>query len=180
VMVTHETDPHETETLLGMCRPKAPANAGLRIFSDLAPNEAALLPGPEESQGQVRRFQLAPRLTAHVRHQAKYLDMPVVDRQAFVFSGDGRSGPRARTLKEFMGLLAVLPPGPLLAHLERHDFSRWLGDVFRDNPLAARVRALEKRTDTDDVKVLAADIAQSIRARYEIAAERSPSPGGAL
>jgi len=40
-------------------------------------NEAALLPGPEESHGEIRRFRLAPRLTAHVRHQAKYLDMPV-------------------------------------------------------------------------------------------------------
>jgi hypothetical protein len=58
-----------------MCRPQ-PATISRTIFCDLATNEAALLPGAGESQGKVRRFQLAPRLTAHVRHQAKYLLWP--------------------------------------------------------------------------------------------------------
>ena len=52
-----------------------------------------------------------------------------------------------------------------------YDFSRWLADVFRDHPLAGHVRDLERRAATDDAKVLAADIARSIRARYETAAE---------
>ena len=176
VVVTRETDPHETETLLRMCQPEPSPDADARVFRDLGPNEAALLPGATESQGQIRRFQMAPRLTAHVRHQAKYLDMPVVDRQAFVFTDETLKGPRARTLKEFMGILTVLPPEPIRAHLERHDFSRWLADVFRDNPLAAHVRDIEDRAATDDAKDLGADIAQSIRARYETAAEREVSP----
>jgi hydroxymethylpyrimidine pyrophosphatase-like HAD family hydrolase len=141
VIVTRENDVHEAETLLRICRPQ-PTTISRSIFRDLAVNEAALLPGAEESQGQVRRFQLAPRLTSHVRHQAKYLDMPVLDDQAFVFTDNGRQGPRAQTLKEFMGLLAALPSERIRDHLQRHDFSRWLGDVFRDNPLATRVRAL--------------------------------------
>jgi hypothetical protein len=45
-------------------------------FQDLGANEAALLPGAEEAHGRVRRFQIAPRLTSHVRHRTKYLDMP--------------------------------------------------------------------------------------------------------
>ena len=175
VMVTRETDPHETDTLLRMCQPELPATASSRVFRDLGPNEAALLPGAEESQGQIRRFQLAPRLTAHVRHQAKYLDMPVLDHQAFVFTDQAGNGPRARTLKQFIGLLAVLPSEPIRAHLERHDFSRWLADVFRDHPLAGHVRALETRVAIDDAKDLGADIAQAIRARYETAAAREMS-----
>jgi hydroxymethylpyrimidine pyrophosphatase-like HAD family hydrolase len=171
VMVTRETDPHETDTLVRMCPPEPTGDAGARVFRDLGPNEAALLPGAAESQGQIRRFQMAPRLTAHVRHQAKYLDMPVLDQQAFVFTNETRPGPRARTLKQFIGLLAVLPQEPIRGHLERHDFSRWLADVFRDHPLAAHVSVLEARAATEDARDLAADIAQSIRARYETAAE---------
>jgi hydroxymethylpyrimidine pyrophosphatase-like HAD family hydrolase len=172
VVVTRETDPHEADTLIGMCRPPS-ASADRTVFSELATNEAALLPGAEESQGRVRRFQLAPRLTAHVRHQSKYLDMPVLDAQAFVFTENGRHGPRARTLKDFIGLLAALPPERLHAHLVRHDFSRWLGDVFRDHPLAVHVRELEARTGSEDTKDIAAAIAQSIRARYETATDRA-------
>ncbi len=172
VIVTRETDPHEADTLLGMCRPR-PANISRSIFRDLATDEAALLPGAEESHGRVRRFQLAPRFTAHVRHQAKYLDMPVLDAQAFVFTDSGRHGPRAHRLKEFVRLLAALQPERIHAHLLRHDFSRWLADVFRDHPLAVHVRDLEGRVATEDAKDIAADIAQSIRARYETAVEHA-------
>ena len=101
--------------------------------------------------------------------------MPVFDHQAFVFTDNGRQGPRAHTLKEFMGLLAALPSDRIRAHLQRHDFSRWLGDVFRDNPLAAHVRDIEARASVEDATDIAADIAQSIRARYETAAERPVS-----
>lgn len=169
VLVTRETDSYEAAALLDMCRPQPTASAN--IFRDIAANEAALLPGAEESQGQVRRFTLAPRLTSHVRHQTKYLDMPVLDHQAFVFTDNGHRGPRAHTLKEFMGLLSAFPPERIKSHLMRNDFSRWLADVFRDHPLAGHVRDLERRAATDDAKVLAADIARSIRARYETAAE---------
>ena len=88
--------------------------------------------------------------------------MPVLETQAFVFSTNGRSGPRARSLQEFMGLLAVLPSAQIEAHLKRHDFSRWLEGVFRDNPLGSHVHVLEGHVDTDDVRDVAADIAQAI------------------
>ncbi len=173
VMVTRETDAHEAETLLDMCRPQPSAALSAEVFRDLAMSEAALLPGAEESQGQVRRFLLAPRLTSHVRHRSKYLDMPVLEAQSFVFSDDGKAGPRARTLKEFMGLLAALPSARIQSHLERHDFSRWLADVFRDSPLASHLRTIEARVGTEDARDVAADIAQAIRARYETATDET-------
>lgn len=171
VMVTRETDPGEAKTLLAMCRPCAGVSTGM--FGALQSTEAALLPGAEEAQGQVRRFRLAPRLTAHVRHQTKYLDMPVFDTQAFVFTGDGTSGARARTLKEFIGLLAALPADRLVGHLKRRDFSRWIEHVFRDAPLAAHLRTIEAAVESDDPRDLADAVAQAIRARYETAAERA-------
>jgi hydroxymethylpyrimidine pyrophosphatase-like HAD family hydrolase len=170
VMVTRETDPDEAETLLAMCRPCADVSAA--VFRDLQTTEAALLPGAEEAHGQVRRFRLAPRLTAHVRHRTKYLDMPVLDAQAFVFTSDGRSGARARTLKEFTGLLVALPAERLVGHLQRRDFSRWIEDVFRDRPLAAHLRTIEAAVESDNPRAVADAVAQAIRARYETAPER--------
>jgi hydroxymethylpyrimidine pyrophosphatase-like HAD family hydrolase len=175
VMVTRETDPCEAETLTEMCRPRPSTAAGAAIYCGLGTNEAALLPGAEESHGIVQRFQMAPRLTSHVRHRAKYLDMPVLDTQAFVFTDGGRAGPRAHTLKELMGLLAALPPHQIQAHFQRHDFSRWLDEVFRDLRLGAHVRALESRVNGETTRETAADIAQAIRARYEMATPLTPA-----
>jgi hydroxymethylpyrimidine pyrophosphatase-like HAD family hydrolase len=172
VVVTRETDPLEVETLQAMCLPESTTPLSPTIFRDLATNEAALLPGSAEASGRVRQFQIAPRLTAHVRHQSKYLDMPVGDGQAFVFSTGGRPGARALTLKAFTGLLLTLPGDLAEGHVRRHDFSRWLDDVFRDHPLAAHVRGIEARVQTDGIREIVEAIAQAIRARYELASGR--------
>ena len=99
--------------------------------------------------------------------------MPVTESQAFVFAATGGPGPRARTLKAFTGLLAALPANRIDGHLKRHDFSRWIDGVFRDHPLAAHLRGIEARVDTDEAHEIAEEIAQAIRARYETATERT-------
>jgi hydroxymethylpyrimidine pyrophosphatase-like HAD family hydrolase len=170
VMVTKETDAEEVDALLGMCRPRPCDVTAREPFGELGTNEAALLPGASESHGHIRRFLMAPRLTAHVRHRSKYLDMPVLDEQAFVFRTAGRVGPCAHTLKEFMAMLDALPPDQIQGHLRRQDFSRWLDGVFRDHGLAGRVRQFEADAGSREAREIAADVAQAIRARYETAA----------
>jgi hydroxymethylpyrimidine pyrophosphatase-like HAD family hydrolase len=167
VMVTRETDAQEQQTLREMCEAVG-AEVDPAVFRDLALSEAALLPGTAEAHGSVQRFQIGPRLTSHVRHRAKYLDMPVPEAQGFVFTHDGRPETRARSLKEFVELLAQLPDADLAPYLQRHDFSRWLGHVFKDCPLATHVRALESRLGIDRPRDLVNDIAQAVRARYEM------------
>jgi len=166
VMVTRETDPIEVEILRGLCHPLLPPSPA-NVFADLAINEAALLPGAEEANGRIRRFHVGPRLTTHVRHQTKYLDMPVSEAQAFVFAPQGRPGLHARTLKTFTGLIVSLPTDRIEGYLRRHDFSRWIEGVFRDGPLATRVRHLEDRVRDGEGHEIAESIAQAIRARYE-------------
>jgi hydroxymethylpyrimidine pyrophosphatase-like HAD family hydrolase len=168
VMVTRETDPNEQAALCSLFGDGNAQGMPERVFKDLGLSEAALLPGAEESQGIIQRFQIAPRLTSHVRHRTKYLDMPIAEPQAFVFTNDGRPGPRARTLKDFVDLLGRLPDAELLPHLRRHDFSRWLEHVFRDCPLATHVNAIESRAATDRARDLVNDITQAVRARYEM------------
>ncbi len=172
VMVTRETDPLEMRTLQTLSAGWSSPPASQTVLGDLADNEAALLPGAVEAEGAIKRFLLAPRLTAHVRHQTKYLDMPVNDSQAFVFWLNGRPGPRVRTLKALVGLLVTLPPAAIEGHLRRHDFSRWINDVFRDGPLARHLGGIEARIRSDEPHDIAAAIGQAIRARYEPVAER--------
>jgi hydroxymethylpyrimidine pyrophosphatase-like HAD family hydrolase len=167
VIVTRETDVHEQATLRGICE----ATVGVVpevMFEDLSLSEAALLPGAEESLGTVRRFQIGPRLTSHVRHRTKYLDMPIAEPQAFVFTHNGRPGPRTRSLKEFVDHLAQAADTDLAPYLRRHDFSRWLEHVFRDFPLATHVKAIENRVTTDRPRELVNDVAQAVRSRYEM------------
>jgi hypothetical protein len=71
-------------------------------------------------------------------------------------------------LKEFVTLLGELPDADLAPYLQRHDFSRWLGQVFRDCPLATHVRSLESRLGVDRPRDLVNDIAQAVRARYDM------------
>jgi hydroxymethylpyrimidine pyrophosphatase-like HAD family hydrolase len=167
VIVTRETDAHEQATLRAICEATGGA-VPEGVFENLSLSEAALLPGAEESHGAVRRFRIGPRLTSHVRHRTKYLDMPIAEPQAFVFTHDGRPGPRARSLKEFVDQLAELADTDLAPYLLRHDFSRWLEHVFRDCPLATHVKAIESRAGTDRARDLVNNIAQAVRARYEM------------
>lgn len=116
----------------------------------------------------LRRIRLAPRLTPHVRHVAKYIDVPVAEQRAFVFWRNGSpDGRRARTLREFVAAVEHLPPAVLDGHLRRGDFSRWLVDVFGDHPLAKTIRELEARYRTGSVPDIAATLAQAVRSRYE-------------
>ena len=167
VMVTRETDAEEQRTLRKMCEAVG-ADVEPALFHELGPSEAVLLPGVAEARGGVQRFSIGPRITSHVRHRAKYLDMPVSGPLGFVFTCDGRPGPRARSLKAFIDLLAQLPDQDLAPHLERHDFSQWLGHVFRDLPLATRVRTIEGRLGIERPRNLLNDISQAVRARYEM------------
>jgi hypothetical protein len=167
VLVTRETDPSEQEALRSMCGSTAPEISS-DVFRKLHLSEAALLPGSEEAHGHVRRFQFAPRLTSHVRHREKYLDMPVSEAQAFVFTHNGEPGPHAQSLKDFIKFLVRLPEFQLEGHIRRHDFSRWIDRVFRDCPLATHVRSLESHVGADSTRNVSDDIAQAIRARYEM------------
>jgi len=166
-LVTRERDTTEVSAALDVGSVPGDPAATSQLLGELGTNEAALLPGVEEARGHIRRFTLAPRLTAHVRHRAKYVDMPIAEAHAFVFT-DRRPYLRVRSLRQFVDALAALSPTQLTGHLDRHDFSRWLNDVFRDRPLAAHVAVLESRMALDDPRSIIESIVQAVQARYEM------------
>jgi hypothetical protein len=171
VIVTRESDPHEVRslfTLCGACQGQRDESEWESLLGGLTLGEAVVLPVTDEAQGDVRRIHLAPRLTPHVRHQAKYVDIPVVDSRAFAFWQNGTATPRrARTLREFVDVLEHSSLEALDGHLRRGDFSRWIADVFGDYPLANSVRQLEADYRSGQARDLPTVLTQAIRSRYE-------------
>jgi hydroxymethylpyrimidine pyrophosphatase-like HAD family hydrolase len=162
-IVTRESEPAEIAALAALCR--APLDAA--ALRGLPLDEAVLLPGPDEAAGRMVRFKVGARVTPHVRHRRKYFDMPAADARVFVFTGGGAPAAKAGTLGDFVALLATEPAARVRGHCDRHDFSRWIRDVFRDDVLAARLHDIERRARDDDPRRVAEAVAQAIRARYE-------------
>lgn len=170
IVVTRESDPAEVAALVSLCGAceAMTADEWNSLLGNLAIGEAVVLPITEEAHGKARRIRLAPRLTPHVRHLAKYIDIPVPRRRAFVFARNGAAtGPRAHTLREFVELVEQTPSPILDGHLRRGDFSRWVADVFGDYPLAQELQQIEEGYRTQSRNDVAASLGRAVRARYE-------------
>jgi hypothetical protein len=146
------------------------------------------LPSTAEAAGALKPFTMARRLTPHVRHREKYVDVPVSDRRAFVFVGPDRTV-RARTLREFVAELEHAAPSALVPYIVRSDFSRWIREVFGDHPLASELRALEVQHREFKSPETIPEMVNAIRVRYDLLHEEeapagssaaAPSPAPAL
>lgn len=179
MIVTCESSPAEVEALSRSCaRCPEVDSATWAMLGRLKVGQAVALPVTEEAGGELRLFTIAPRLTPHVRHREKYVDVPVSEQQAFVFStGERRPSARVRTLREFVAELESSPAGALEGHLVRGDFSRWIGGVFGDHALAAELRELENRHRSGRSDTIS-EIAGAIRARYELVEDEVAAVAG--
>ncbi len=168
VIVKRTTEPVEVRALTEMLKRRGVGISALPDLDSLELDEAMLLPGIQESSGKVQKFKLFPRLTSHVRHKAKYLDVQLLTEQGFSFTENGKkvAGP-ARTLKQFIVLLGEIRPDVLAGHARRGDFSRWIGEVFHDRALAANMRKVEQRFCIGHIHNLADSVAKLIQERYE-------------
>ena len=151
-------------------------------LSHLPVGHAAVLPPTEEADGRLRQFSLVPRLTPHVRHRQKYVDVPVTESHAFRFNAYGTMRHRqARTLREFVAEIEAARAASLTDYIRRHDFSRWIGEVFGDRGLAAEVARYETRDQGVARSETAAVIADAVRGRYDLTDtewERGAPPPG--
>ena len=172
MIVTCESNAEELEALYrrcDTCQIQMDAAAWRRLLCHVAIGQAVALPITEEAGGTLRLFNIGKRLTPHVRHREKYVDVPVTDQNAFVFGGDGSSA-RARTLREFVFALESHPVPALQEYVQRGDFSRWIGDVFGDRALAAEVHEREQRYVGGANGDTIPEIVSAIRGRYDLTA----------
>jgi hypothetical protein len=169
VIAKRTTEPREVQMLLELPGAKEIAPQWKSGLASLGMDQAILLPLIDDPAGKLRKFTLFPRLTSHVRHKAKYLDVQLLREQGFVFTGNGTVfGAPARTLKEFISQLTAEPSDVIAGHARRGDFSRWIADVFRDHVLASEVRKLEQRFRLGHINNISDSLAKSIQERYEL------------
>jgi hypothetical protein len=134
--------------------------------------QAVALPITDEAGGELRSFTMGPRLTPHVRHREKCVDMPVTEDRAFVFAANGYGAlRRVRTLRQFVIVLESLPARSFDAYLRRGDFSRWIQHVFGDGALASGLRALEARYRATGSADIVSEVVAAVRSRYDLAEE---------
>ena len=169
VITTRLTDKKELNSLLAMCGVEREGLDRTGVIPKLNVGEAALLPGIEEAGGKLRRFSVLPRLTLHIRHRTKYLDMPLPNGLGFVFTRNGKAtGFPARTLKDFVERVAGVPLDVLEGHARRADFSRWVEKVLHDKPLASDIRTVERQYQLGQIRDLSKALIEPIEERYEM------------
>jgi hypothetical protein len=169
MIVTCESNPAEMEALRARCVRCADIDVSRwAILAHLKVGQAVALPITEETGGDLRLFTIAPRLTPHVRHREKYVDVPVSSQRAFVFNASGQPAHRVRTLRQFVSELEHTPPALLAGHITRGDFSRWIGDVFGDRALAGELGALEDRYRAGSRNETVPEMASAVRGRYDL------------
>lgn len=115
---------------------------------------ARLLAGPtgravlawRQRPRQVVAFTLGKRATPHQRHDHKYGRTGVDIARRFHFRSvpDTPTGAVAANLAELEAELALCDLGVLRHHCPRHDFSRWIGEVFHDKALAEEISSTEE------------------------------------
>jgi hydroxymethylpyrimidine pyrophosphatase-like HAD family hydrolase len=165
VITTRLTDARERNALTRWCTNPDEQDSIARLEL----GQAAILPTVSEAAGKLKVFRASGRMAPHVRHQHKYLDVPVPCDRAFVFTLNMMpTGKRATNLREMVDVVEAEPMERLSGHVSRNDFSRWIADVFGDDALASELHEIEEQYELG----LAADandqIASAIEARYEL------------
>jgi hydroxymethylpyrimidine pyrophosphatase-like HAD family hydrolase len=170
MIVTCESNSVEMAALRARCAGCADVDpARWAALGRLHVGQALALPITEESGGELRHFTIAPRLTPHVRHREKYVDVPVSARRAFVFNANGQAAHQIRTLRQLVYELERTPASLLEGYVVRGDFSRWIADVFGDGALADELRAIERRCQTGVGEQTLSAMATAVRDRYDLA-----------
>jgi hypothetical protein len=178
IIVTQITDPREADALTAMYGRTGDEAEWESLLNGLTIDEAALLPRMDASERKLQRFNVAGRMTPHVRHRSKYLEVPMLQHHAFVFTRNGQPiGCSASTLKEFVTILGRLPMSSVDGHARNGDFSRWIADVFGDQPLAAEMRKVEHQYRSGQMTNLIESLAAPIHERYDVTGVGLPAVG---
>lgn len=179
ILVTRESNLEEIEALRKHCDAcRHLSLSAWDILPHLRLDQAVALPVTDEAGAELRPFTIGERLTPHVRHRQKYVDVPVSDGRAFVFgSGRHTATSRAHTLRDFVAILEHLDVIQADGYLDRGDFSRWIRDVYGDHALARELHGYERRYVKEKYREALDEIIAAIRSRYDLTDENDIVPG---
>jgi hypothetical protein len=107
MIATRVTDSREVAALTSRFSDPATAAAWTHRLADLSLGRAVFLPNQATVGTEPRSFRVLPRLSPHVRHRHKYLDVPIPEQHAFVFTGWPER--RVRTLSKLCRTLSDCP-----------------------------------------------------------------------
>jgi hydroxymethylpyrimidine pyrophosphatase-like HAD family hydrolase len=177
ILVTRESNRAEIEALRHHCAAcEHLDDSAWDLLQTLRIDQAAALPVTAEAGAKLQVFTIGERLTPHVRHRQKYVDVPVSDRQAFVFHPHDRPTTlRAHTLREFVMVLDDFSLTQADGYLRRGDFSRWIADVFGDRALARELQGIEREYVKSGSGDAVARIASAVKSRYELTEQNEAS-----
>jgi hydroxymethylpyrimidine pyrophosphatase-like HAD family hydrolase len=169
IIVTPLTDPWEVRALTTLCGVQGTEAEWGKVLGGLEIDEAAVLPQGVGNGRVPQPFTIAQRITSHVRHRAKYFEVPMPEGQAFIFTCNGRLiGEQARTLKEFVTIQHRLAAAAAEGHAQRGDYSHWIAEVFGDHLLAEEIRKIEKQFRRDRVADFSESLIKLICERCEL------------
>jgi hypothetical protein len=178
ILVTRESNRAEIDALRHHCAAcEHLDDSAWDVLHTLQMDQAAALPVTAEAGSHLQVFTIGERLTPHVRHRQKYVDVPVSDHQAFVFhSKDRPKTSSAHTLREFVMVLDGFEVTQADGYLRRRDFSRWIADVFGDRALARELHELEREYVESGSPDAVARMVAAIKSRYELTEEPAFTP----
>lgn len=112
-------------------------------------------------------FTVETRHSGHVRHWHKYIDGQLPEALRFYFATTNPSR-IAANLREFHDHLGACPASTIDRHVQKRDFSRWIGDVLQDTELSEIVARAELRVEPDDAsrEAFRATVQGAVQARY--------------
>lgn len=136
------------------------------------------LDGPDGQPG--RRFVPLKGYAAHIRHRHKYQVGQLPANRRFYFrTRHGLTGRTAGNLSEFASEIANATAGVLRHHAPHNDFSRWLGDLWRDSAFIEGVQEIEATipdAEADELRGLQHRLAEAVSSR--VAPTFAESGGG--
>ena len=113
-------------------------------LEDPAPGEAWLV----TADAPPIRYRVLLPESDRRRHRRKYAEGELGPDKSFYFRGpDGRLNLRAQNLTLFTQLAEGVDDATWLHHLRQQDYSTWIRDAIKDDPLADIVLAVEQRAD---------------------------------
>jgi hypothetical protein len=141
----------------------------------LQPDQRAILISGSSGAGKSRLTTLlVERLVesryhiVHLRHTRKYAEGRLGEDISFYFRGpDNALNLRAYNLASYLELAKGVDDATWLFHLKRGDYTRWFGDIIKDDDLADDARSAETIAESNESR---AAVTEAIKKRYIVTA----------